>query len=173
VSLSTLTRSCLAINPAGDAKADALRAWWDAEGRSLPTVPVGEGLASANGCAPRFLPLSQHSYLADQMKLTASLQPVGEGLASANGCALLGCPSQPAILGFSCLHLSAVRGPESVCAVQCACRLMGSRHSQTVLASAGIMHCVKTRLMCLGPPAQARLRRGQRRARDAGGAAHA
>ena len=49
VSLSTLSRSALVIDPADNDKANALRAWWDAGGCNLPTQPIGEGLASSSG----------------------------------------------------------------------------------------------------------------------------
>lgn len=52
VSVSTVTRSAIAINPEGEA-AEALRGWWDATGCTAALSHAGEGLASAIKCAPR------------------------------------------------------------------------------------------------------------------------
>lgn len=49
VSLSTVTRSVVSVEPQGE-HADALRSWWASDGRITPTHHVGEGLASAK-CA--------------------------------------------------------------------------------------------------------------------------
>ena len=54
VSVSTITRSAIAINPEGE-EADALRGWWDATGCSAVLTHAGEGLASALKCARTFL----------------------------------------------------------------------------------------------------------------------
>ncbi|KAL6771853.1 RFA3 [Auxenochlorella protothecoides x Auxenochlorella symbiontica] len=48
VSVSTLHRSVLSVDPAGP-EADALRAWWAGEGSAAPTTHVGEGLSGAAG----------------------------------------------------------------------------------------------------------------------------
>lgn len=50
VSLSTVTRSGVSVEPEGE-RADALRRWWESDGRTAPTQHLGEGLASAK-CAP-------------------------------------------------------------------------------------------------------------------------
>jgi replication factor A1 len=52
VSLSTVQRSELIVEPSGDdiaAKADALRAWYAAEGSTAETTAAGAGLATARG----------------------------------------------------------------------------------------------------------------------------
>ncbi|EIE20008.1 hypothetical protein COCSUDRAFT_19010 [Coccomyxa subellipsoidea C-169] len=46
VSLSTVTRSGVSVEPEGE-RADALRRWWESDGRTAPTQHLGEGLASA------------------------------------------------------------------------------------------------------------------------------
>ncbi|BDA51382.1 Replication protein A 70 kDa DNA-binding subunit B [Coccomyxa sp. Obi] len=46
VSLSTVTRSAVKVEPEGD-RAAALRSWWESDGRAAPTQHLGEGLASA------------------------------------------------------------------------------------------------------------------------------
>ncbi|KAK9828112.1 hypothetical protein WJX81_005736 [Elliptochloris bilobata] len=54
VSVSTITRSAIAINPEGE-EADELRGWWDATGCTASLSHAGEGLASAlksGGAAP-------------------------------------------------------------------------------------------------------------------------
>jgi hypothetical protein len=45
--LTTIMRSTVVVNPEGE-RADALRSWWEAEGRMLPTHSLGEGLMSAS-----------------------------------------------------------------------------------------------------------------------------
>ncbi|KAK9902800.1 hypothetical protein WJX75_006399 [Coccomyxa subellipsoidea] len=46
VSLSTVTRSVVTVEPDGD-RAASLRQWWESNGRTAPTQHLGEGLASA------------------------------------------------------------------------------------------------------------------------------
>mmetsp|Transcript_39697 Transcript_39697/g.86448 ORF Transcript_39697/g.86448 Transcript_39697/m.86448 type:complete len:589 (-) Transcript_39697:400-2166(-) len=48
VSLSTLGRTVVSINPKELPEAEALREWFEAGGKSAPTVAAGAGLASAN-----------------------------------------------------------------------------------------------------------------------------
>jgi replication factor A1 len=49
VSLSSLGRSALTMEPADGAAADALRAWWAADGSTTTLTPAGEGMAGARG----------------------------------------------------------------------------------------------------------------------------
>jgi replication factor A1 len=47
VSVSTLSRSLVTLEPEGVPEAAALRAWYDATGHAAAAAPVGEGMPSA------------------------------------------------------------------------------------------------------------------------------
>eukprot|EP00878_Enallax_costatus_P039208 GHUV01044768.1.p1 GENE.GHUV01044768.1~~GHUV01044768.1.p1 ORF type:complete len:587 (+),score=180.53 GHUV01044768.1:1086-2846(+) len=54
-SLSAVTRSQVTLNPEGEA-ADALRQWWESEGRDATLTPLGQatgGIGGASGAGPR------------------------------------------------------------------------------------------------------------------------
>jgi hypothetical protein len=55
VSVSTISRSAIAINPESE-EATALRGWWDATGCTAALTHAGEGLSSALKCAPSHSP---------------------------------------------------------------------------------------------------------------------
>ena len=72
VSLSTVQRSELIVEPSGDdiaAKADALRAWYAAEGSTAETTAAGAGLATARGGAGAGAPAQRVDLKAFQPEL--------------------------------------------------------------------------------------------------------
>ena len=72
VSVSTLSRSQLLVNPTDLPCVDALRTWYQGEGQTTSVAAVGEGLASALKCvAPAFFLLCSSFCAANDCRLAS------------------------------------------------------------------------------------------------------